>query len=110
MHSMVFAGRGGDGLRRFTRVRKGLDGTPPMTNNPARLSTTRTTRTASSSLPSSPMTAAAAAARERAWWHISLFRGMVNDVRRRLPYYKSDWTDAWDYRIVPSTGCEGVNC
>ncbi|PUU74025.1 HCO3 transporter family-domain-containing protein [Tuber borchii] len=29
---------------------------------------------------------------------------MVNDVRRRLPYYKSDWTDAWDYRIVPSTG------
>ncbi|PWW73562.1 hypothetical protein C7212DRAFT_284748 [Tuber magnatum] len=29
---------------------------------------------------------------------------MVNDVRRRLPHYKSDWTDAWDYRIVPSTG------
>lgn len=37
----------------------------------------------------------------KSWW---LFRGMVNDVRRRAPFYMSDWTDAWDYRIVPSTG------
>jgi len=27
----------------------------------------------------------------------------VNDVRRRAPYYFSDYTDAWDYRIIPST-------
>lgn len=29
---------------------------------------------------------------------------MVNDIRRRAPFYLSDWTDAWDYRVVPSTG------
>ncbi|KAL7625046.1 hypothetical protein AAE478_004260 [Parahypoxylon ruwenzoriense] len=38
-----------------------------------------------------------------AWWKIHFFRGMVNDVRRRVPYYWSDWRDAWDYRVVPST-------
>ncbi|KAK1770390.1 HCO3 transporter family-domain-containing protein [Phialemonium atrogriseum] len=37
------------------------------------------------------------------WWKIRLFRGMVNDVRRRAPYYWSDWSDAWDYRVVPAT-------
>jgi hypothetical protein len=24
-------------------------------------------------------------------------------VRRRAPYYWSDWADAWDYRVVPAT-------
>ncbi|KAL2256260.1 hypothetical protein VTK26DRAFT_1923 [Humicola hyalothermophila] len=38
-----------------------------------------------------------------AWWKIHLFRGMVNDVRKRAPYYWSDWKDAWDYRVVPAT-------
>lgn len=38
-----------------------------------------------------------------AWWKIHLFRGMINDVRRRAPYYASDWVDAWDYRVVPAT-------
>lgn len=28
---------------------------------------------------------------------------MVNDVRRRAPFYASDWRDAWDYRVVPAT-------
>jgi hypothetical protein len=28
---------------------------------------------------------------------------MINDVRRRAPYYWSDWADAWDYRVVPAT-------
>lgn len=37
------------------------------------------------------------------WWKIHLFRGMINDVRRRAPYYWSDWRDAWDYRVVPAT-------
>lgn len=37
------------------------------------------------------------------WWKIHLFRGMVKDVRRRAPYYWSDWRDAWDYRVVPAT-------
>ncbi|ORY71235.1 HCO3 transporter family-domain-containing protein [Pseudomassariella vexata] len=37
------------------------------------------------------------------WWKVHLFRGMVNDIRRRAPYYWSDWRDAWDYRVVPAT-------
>jgi hypothetical protein len=41
--------------------------------------------------------------REKRWWKIRLFRGMINDVKRRAPFYKSDWVDAWDYRVVPAT-------
>ncbi|KAF2744484.1 hypothetical protein M011DRAFT_520950 [Sporormia fimetaria CBS 119925] len=38
-----------------------------------------------------------------AWWKTKLFSGMMNDIRRRAPYYWSDWKDAWDYRVVPAT-------
>jgi len=41
--------------------------------------------------------------RQRRWWKIRFFRGMIDDVKRRAPYYLSDWTDAWDYRVVPAT-------
>lgn len=44
-----------------------------------------------------------AASRAPRWWKIRLFRGMANDVRRRAPFYWSDWRDAWDYRVVPAT-------
>ncbi|KAF2711152.1 hypothetical protein K504DRAFT_376464 [Pleomassaria siparia CBS 279.74] len=37
------------------------------------------------------------------WWRTRLFSGMINDVRRRAPFYWSDWKDAWDYRVVPAT-------
>ncbi|ROW08882.1 hypothetical protein VMCG_02938 [Cytospora schulzeri] len=37
------------------------------------------------------------------WWKIRLFQGMINDIRRRAPYYWSDWIDAFDYRVVPAT-------
>ena len=37
------------------------------------------------------------------WWKIRFFKGMIDDVKRRAPYYMSDWTDAWDYRVVPAT-------
>jgi hypothetical protein len=37
------------------------------------------------------------------WWKVWLFNGMVNDIRRRAPYYGSDWADALDYRVVPAT-------
>jgi len=40
---------------------------------------------------------------EEKWWNIHLFEGMINDIKRRAPYYLSDWTDAWDYRVVPAT-------
>ena len=42
-------------------------------------------------------------AANRKWWRIRLFRGMANDVRRRAPFYWSDWRDAWDYRVIPAT-------
>lgn len=29
--------------------------------------------------------------------------GVWNDIRSRIPYYASDWTDAWNYRVVPAT-------
>ncbi|EEB06144.1 HC03 family inorganic anion exchanger [Schizosaccharomyces japonicus yFS275] len=31
------------------------------------------------------------------------FSGMLRDLKRRLRYYKSDWTDAWDYRVLPAS-------
>ncbi|KAH6611201.1 hypothetical protein Trco_001221 [Trichoderma cornu-damae] len=40
---------------------------------------------------------------EDSWWSVHPFRGMANDIRRRAPYYVSDWLDAWDYRVVPAT-------
>lgn len=43
------------------------------------------------------------ATRDPTWWKINLFRGMANDLKRRAPYYWSDWKDAWDYRVVPAT-------
>jgi hypothetical protein len=45
----------------------------------------------------------AAGATDDSWWKVHLFRGMINDLRRRTPYYASDWIDAWDYRVVPAT-------
>ncbi|KAJ4413633.1 hypothetical protein N0V82_008411 [Gnomoniopsis sp. IMI 355080] len=51
----------------------------------------------------SPSQAGSAPPQGPKWWKIRLFQGMVNDVRRRAPYYLSDWVDAWDYRVVPAT-------
>lgn len=31
------------------------------------------------------------------------FSGMIKDLKGRLPYYLSDWTDAWNYRVIPAT-------
>lgn len=42
-------------------------------------------------------------ARTPKWWKIRLFKGIIGDLRRRAPYYWSDWKDAWDYRVVPAT-------
>lgn len=33
---------------------------------------------------------------------INVGRGVANDIRARLPYYRSDFTDAYNYRVVPS--------
>lgn len=36
-------------------------------------------------------------------WFRYIGYGVYNDLRSRLPYYKSDFTDAWNYRVIPST-------
>jgi hypothetical protein len=33
----------------------------------------------------------------------SPFRGILHDIKGRLPYYVSDWTDGWNYRVIPAT-------
>lgn len=33
---------------------------------------------------------------------ICIGSGIYRDVRSRLPYYISDWTDAWNYRVIPA--------
>lgn len=37
------------------------------------------------------------------WWKIRIFKGMIDDIKRRAPFYWSDWKDAWDYRVIPAT-------
>ena len=49
------------------------------------------------------MAPATATAPRKRWWRIKYFEGMQNDIKRRAPYYWSDWKDAWDYRVVPAT-------
>ncbi|KAJ7043835.1 HCO3 transporter family-domain-containing protein [Mycena alexandri] len=36
-------------------------------------------------------------------WIRSLGSGVVNDIKSRAPFYLSDWTDAWNYRVIPAT-------
>lgn len=36
-------------------------------------------------------------------WVTSLGAGIIGDIRARGPWYVSDWTDAWNYRVVPAT-------
>jgi len=36
-------------------------------------------------------------------WLTRLASGIILDIRARAPHYISDWTDAWNYRVVPAT-------
>jgi boron transporter len=36
-------------------------------------------------------------------WIRRLGSGIINDIRARAPWYISDWTDAWNYRVIPAT-------
>jgi hypothetical protein len=41
--------------------------------------------------------------RKFSWLHsLSIGRGIARDICRRAPYYISDWTDAWNYRVIPA--------
>ena len=39
----------------------------------------------------------------RVGWVERLGIGIARDIRARAPYYVSDWTDAWNYRVVPAS-------
>lgn len=43
----------------------------------------------------------------RKWLRVGLIEhlgiGIARDIRARAPYYVSDWTDAWNYRVVPAS-------
>ncbi|KAF5021154.1 hypothetical protein F66182_6800 [Fusarium sp. NRRL 66182] len=67
------------------------------------MASSSTGREKNSPLPGANDETASPNGKREAWWKIHLFRGMANDIRRRVPYYMSDWTDAWDYRVVPAT-------
>jgi hypothetical protein len=36
-------------------------------------------------------------------WVTRLGAGIIGDIRARGPWYVSDWTDAWNYRVIPAT-------
>ncbi len=36
-------------------------------------------------------------------WVRKLASGIILDIKARAPHYASDWTDAWNYRVVPAT-------
>ncbi|KAL4071913.1 HCO3 transporter family-domain-containing protein [Scleroderma citrinum] len=35
-------------------------------------------------------------------WARKLGVGIIQDIKARAPWYLSDWTDAWNYRVVPA--------
>ncbi|WWC72448.1 uncharacterized protein I206_106410 [Kwoniella pini CBS 10737] len=42
--------------------------------------------------------------RKEKWYkRIKFGYGMYNDIKNRIPWYISDWTDSWNYRVIPST-------
>ncbi|KAK0500133.1 HCO3 transporter family-domain-containing protein [Armillaria luteobubalina] len=36
-------------------------------------------------------------------WLMTLGSGIILDIRARAPLFVSDWTDAWNYRVIPAT-------
>ena len=39
----------------------------------------------------------------RSWLPVNVGAGILRDIRARAPWYWSDWTDAWNYRVIPAT-------
>ncbi|KAF8264730.1 HCO3 transporter family-domain-containing protein [Lactarius quietus] len=39
----------------------------------------------------------------RSWLPVNIGTGILRDIRARAPWYWSDWTDAWNYRVLPAT-------
>lgn len=56
--------------------------------------------------PKGDLAAASATMRTRLTRFFDVTRlgaGIIADIRARAPWYLSDWTDAWNYRVVPAT-------
>ena len=39
----------------------------------------------------------------RGFFRVKFGAGILRDIRARAPWYWSDWTDAWNYRVLPAT-------
>lgn len=87
--------------QRISSIRSGRSGHAPSSRH-STLSANQPNATRETSLRRAS-TAASAQSSQSKWWRVRLFRGMIKDVKRRAPYYWSDWLDAWDYRIIPAT-------
>ena len=87
--------------QRISSVRSGRSGHAPSSRHSALSANQRDSTRETSQRRAS--TVASAQSSQSKWWRVRLFRGMIMDVKRRAPYYWSDWTDAWDYRILPAT-------
>lgn len=62
-----------------------------------------TEKQAKESPGSSTLLQDAAATRRPRSFVRKLGAGIISDVRARAPWYFSDWTDAWNYRVLPAT-------
>ncbi|KAH6642477.1 HCO3 transporter family-domain-containing protein [Boeremia exigua] len=78
---------------------------PEHTRTPSRRSRTSSfkSRTARPQTPTLDPFAKEDSKSSNAWYKTQPFSGMLRDIKRRAPFYASDWTDAWDYRVVPAT-------
>ena len=88
--------------RRSSERKKWKDRTPSFRGQPQLQSDSQEALSREVSHASTHAPSSQRVSKER-WWKVRLFRGMINDIKRRAPYYVSDWKDAWDYRVVPAT-------
>ncbi|KAH8978463.1 HCO3 transporter family-domain-containing protein [Lactarius akahatsu] len=60
-------------------------------------------KSATNSSASATASRTAIVSRLRTWLPVNVGAGIVRDIRARAPWYWSDWTDAWNYRVLPAT-------
>ena len=53
--------------------------------------------------PSAATSTTLRATPQRFLWVRRIGSGVILDIRSRVPWYLSDWTDAWNYRVIPAT-------
>ncbi|KAF9887362.1 hypothetical protein FE257_010217 [Aspergillus nanangensis] len=75
-----------------------LDSTPPDDLSHGKAEEGQSQRTTQTPTPEVD-----SAERESIRRRFQLFQGIKHNLRRRAPFYWSDWTDAWNYRVIPAS-------